>query len=171
MEQISSGCKASRNLGLDVSVGFTSAGASYLYPWPQRPPVWSRSLCRTWPALETILDAYEEQVSTSANPSGRGHVFDGATFEMFLEAVGEHKSCAINYALRTSFYSSSTIWPSSTSITGIRAFHVKDAEFSERAAGRLFGTIRAGSTAPAASALGDGQVDFAGISSKLAQQT
>src|SRR5690606_28627144 len=94
------GAKASRNLGLDVSVSFTGALAfPYLYPWPQRPAGLVEEafseLCRRW---KPILDAYEEQGVDIAYEIHPGEdVFDGATFEMFLDAVGGHQRCAINY--------------------------------------------------------------------------
>ncbi|TIW86481.1 MAG: sugar phosphate isomerase/epimerase, partial [Mesorhizobium sp.] len=96
VEQMKFGAKASRNLGLNASVSFTGSLAfPYLYPFPQRPAGLIEEafgeLGKRW---KPILDAYEDNgvdVGYEIHPSE--DVFDGATFEMFLYAVGGHKRC------------------------------------------------------------------------------
>ena len=93
VEQMKFGAKASRNLGLDVSVTFSGALAfPYLYPWPQRPAGLIEEafaeLAKRW---KPILDAYDDvgvDVGYEIHPGE--DLFDGTTFEMFLDAVGGH---------------------------------------------------------------------------------
>ena len=100
VQQLLWGAKASRNLGLDVSVTFSGSLAfPYLYPWPQRPAGLIEEafaeLARRW---KPILDAYDEagvDVCYEIHPSE--DLFDGTTFERFLDAVGQHERANINY--------------------------------------------------------------------------
>ena len=58
-------------------------------------------------------------------------VFDGATFEMFLDALGGHKRCNINYD-PSHFLLQQLDYLAFIDIyhERIKAFHVKDAEFN-----------------------------------------
>jgi sugar phosphate isomerase/epimerase len=174
VDQVLAGAKASRNLGLDVTVSFSGALAfPYLYPWPQRPAGLIEEafaeLGRRW---RPILDAYEEagvDIGYEIHPGE--DVFDGATFEMFLAAVGDHPRCAINYD-PSHFLLQQLDYLAFIDIyhDRIRAFHVKDAEFNPTGRQGVYSgyqgwTNRAGRFR----SLGDGQVDFGGIFSKLAQ--
>ncbi|KJS07923.1 MAG: AP endonuclease [Hoeflea sp. BRH_c9] len=166
--------KASRNLGLDVSVSFTGALAfPYLYPWPQRPQGLIEEtfveLARRW---KPILDVYEDNGVDVAYEIHPGEdVFDGATFEMFLERLGGHKRCMINYD-PSHFILQQLDYLDFIDIyhERISAFHVKDAEFNPTGRQGVYSgyqswTDRAGRFRSP----GDGQVDFAAIFSKLAQ--
>jgi len=174
VDQVLAGAKASRNLGLDVTVSFSGALAfPYLYPWPQRPAGLIEEafaeLGRRW---RPMLDAYEEagvDIGYEIHPGE--DVFDGATFEMFLAAVGDHPRCAINYD-PSHFLLQQLDYLAFIDIyhDRIRAFHVKDAEFNPNGRQGVYSgyqgwTNRAGRFR----SLGDGQVDFGGIFSKLAQ--
>ena len=174
VEQMKLAARASRNLGLDVSVSFTGALAfPYLYPWPQRPEGLIdeafTELARRW---KPILDVYEDNgvdVGYEIHPGE--DVFDGATFEMFLEKLGGHKRCTINYD-PSHFVLQQLNYLDFIDIyhERISAFHVKDAEFNPTGRQGVYSgyqnwTNRAGRFC----SLGDGQVDFAGIFSKLAQ--
>ena len=94
------GAKASKRLGLSSHVSFPGALAwPYLYPWPPRPAGLIETafdeLARRW---RPILDAYDEagvDIGFELHPGE--DLFDGATFEMFLERVGNHPRCGINY--------------------------------------------------------------------------
>jgi sugar phosphate isomerase/epimerase len=166
--------RASRNLGLDVSVSFTGALAfPYLYPWPQRPAGLVEEafaeLGRRW---KPILNAYEEQgvdIGFEIHPGE--DVFDGATFEMFLDAVGGHERCAINYD-PSHFLLQQLDYLAFIDIyhERIRAFHVKDAEFNPTGRQGVYSGYQGWlDRAGRFRSLGDGQVDFTGIFSKLAQ--
>ena len=174
VEQLRMAARASRSMGLAASVSFTGALAwPYAYPWPQRPAGLVEEafaeLARRW---TPIFDAYDEAGCDLAFELHPGEdVFDGATFERFLEASGEHPRCAINYD------------PSHFLLQGldylafidlyherIKAFHVKDAEFNPTGRQGFYSGFQPWiDRAARFRSLGDGQVDFAGIFSKLAQ--
>ncbi|WP_173932460.1 sugar phosphate isomerase/epimerase [Chelativorans sp. Marseille-P2723] len=166
--------KASRNLGLDVSVSFSGALAfPYLYPWPQRPEGLINEafteLARRW---KPIFDAYEDQGVDIAFELHPGEdLFDGVTFEMFLDKVGDHRRCMINYD-PSHFLLQQLDYLAFIDIyhERISAFHVKDAEFNPDGRQGVYSGYqpwikRAGRFRSP----GDGQVDFSGIFSKLAQ--
>lgn len=173
-DQLTLAAKASRHLGLSASVSFTGALAwPFVYPWPQRPAglidTAFAELARRW---LPIFDAYDEAGCDLCFELHPGEdVFDGATFEMFLDAAGGHRRCNINYD------------PSHLLLQGldylafidlyherIRAFHVKDAEFNPTGRQGFYSGFQPWiDRAARFRSLGDGQVDFGGIFSKLAQ--
>jgi sugar phosphate isomerase/epimerase len=166
--------KASRHFGLSAAVGFTGALAwPYLYPWPQRPAGLIETafaeLGKRWRPILDAFDAAGCDLGYELHPGE--DVFDGATFEMFLEATGNHPRCAINYdpshfvLQQLDYLSFIDIYHSR-----IKAFHAKDAEFNPTGRQGVYSgfqswTERAGRFR----SLGDGQVDFSGVFSKLAQ--
>jgi sugar phosphate isomerase/epimerase len=166
--------QASRRLGLDAHVTFSGALAwPYLYPWPQRPPGLVETafdeLGRRW---RPILDAFDEagvDVCYEIHPGEDLH--DGATFERFLLAVGDHPRACINYD-PSHFLLQQLDYLAFIDLyhARIKAFHVKDAEFNPTGRVGVYGGYepwvdRAGRFR----SLGDGQVDFSAIFSKLAQ--
>ncbi|MEQ1937777.1 sugar phosphate isomerase/epimerase [Mesorhizobium sp. CN5-321] len=174
VEQLKAGAKASRNMGLDVSVSFSGSLAfPYLYPFPQRPAGLIEEafgeLARRW---KPILDVYEDHgvdIGYEIHPSE--DVFDGATFEMFLDALGGHKRCAINYD-PSHFLLQQMDYLAFIDIyhERIKAFHVKDAEFNPDGRQGVYSGYQSWlNRAGRFRSLGDGQVDFGGIFSKLAQ--
>ena len=98
VDQMKKTAVASRSL--DVSVSFPGSLAfPYIYPWPQRPAGLIEEafaeLARRW---KPILDVYEDHGVDVAYEIHPGEdVFDGVTFEMFLEQLKGHKRCMINY--------------------------------------------------------------------------
>ena len=173
-EQLRLAAKASANLGLSAHATFSGALAwPYFYPWPQRPPGLVETafgeLAKRW---RPILDAFEDagvDLCYEIHPGEDLH--DGVTFEMFLERVGNHPRCHILYdpshlLLQQIDYLAYI----DTYHERIRAFHVKDAEFTKSARQGVYGGYqpwidRAGRFR----SLGDGQVDFRGIFSRLAR--
>ncbi|TIO03895.1 MAG: sugar phosphate isomerase/epimerase, partial [Mesorhizobium sp.] len=98
-------------------------------------------------------------------------VFDGATFEMFLDAVGGHKRCNINYD-PSHFLLQQLDYLEFIDIyhERIKAFHVKDAEFNPTGRQGVYSGYQGWvNRAGRFRSLGDGQVDFSGIFSKLTQ--
>jgi sugar phosphate isomerase/epimerase len=173
VNQMRLGAKASKRLGLSSSVSFTGALAwPYIYPWPPRPAGLIETafdeLARRW---RPILDAYDEagvDVGFELHPGE--DLFDGATFEMFLERVGNHPRCCINYD-PSHFLLQQLDYLGFIDVyhERIKAFHVKDAEFNPSPKQGVYSGFqpwlqRAGRFR----SLGDGQVDFVGIFSKLA---
>ena len=172
VQQMLWGAKASRHLGLNANVTFSGALAyPYLYPWPPRPKglidTAFGELARRW---RPILDAFDEQgvdVCYEIHPGE--DLLDGASFERFLGKVDNHLRCCINYdpshfVLQALDYLSFIDFYHER----IKAFHVKDAELNPTGKQGVFGGFeewvdRAGRFR----SLGDGEVDFSGIFSKL----
>ena len=174
VEQLKLGAQASRNLGLTTSVSFTGALAwPFVYTWPQRPAGLVETafaeLARRW---VPIFDAYEEAGCTIGFELHPGEdVFDGVTFERFLNAAGHHKRCAINYdpshfvLQGLDYFSFIDIYHER-----IAAFHVKDAEFNPTGRQGFYSGFQPWiDRAARFRSLGDGQVDFGGVFSKMAQ--
>ncbi|WNJ93105.1 sugar phosphate isomerase/epimerase [Bosea sp. 685] len=173
VDQLMKAAQASRRLGLSGSVSFTGALAwPFLYPWPQRAPGLIETafdeLGRRW---RPILDAYEEAGVDLCYEIHPGEdVFDGATFEMFLERVGNHPRCAINYD-PSHFLLQQLDYLAFIDIYAerIRAFHVKDAEFNPSGRQGVYSGFQPWlNRAGRFRSLGDGQVDFKAIFSRLA---
>ncbi len=173
VEQLMNAATASQRLGLSASVTFSGALAwPYLYPWPQRPPGLIETafdeLARRW---EPILNAYDKAGVDLCYEIHPGEdIFDGATFEMFLARVGNHPRCNINYdpshflLQQLDYLSFIDIYASR-----IKAFHVKDAEFNPSGRQGVYSGFQAWiDRAGRFRSLGDGQIDFRGIFSKLA---
>lgn len=174
VDQMMKAAKASRNLGLDVSVSFPGSLAfPYIYPWPQRPAGLIEEafaeLARRW---KPILDVYEDHGVDVAYEIHPGEdVFDGVTFEMFLEQLKGHKRCMINYD-PSHFVLQQLDYLAFIDIyhERISAYHVKDAEFNPDGRQGVYSGYQSWENrAGRFRSLGDGQVDFAGIFSKLAK--
>jgi sugar phosphate isomerase/epimerase len=173
VEQVMYGAQASRKLGLAAHVTFCGALAwPFLYPWPQRPAgmidMAFEELGRRWAPILNAYDAEGVDVCFEIHPGE--DVFDGATFEMFLAKVNNHKRCCINYD-PSHFMLQQLDYLAFIDIyhERIKAFHVKDAEFNPDGRQGVYSGFqpwvqRAGRFR----SLGDGQVDFAAIFSKLA---
>jgi sugar phosphate isomerase/epimerase len=174
VDQVKMAAKASKHMGLSGSVGFTGALAfPYLYPWPQRPAGLIEEafaeLGRRW---KPILDVYDENgVDLGFEIHPGEDVFDGTTFEMFLEAVGGHSRCMINYD-PSHFVLQQLDYLAFIDIyhERISAFHVKDAEFNPTGRQGVYSGYASWiNRAGRFRSLGDGHVDFGGIFSKLSQ--
>src|SRR5210317_1595266 len=142
-----------------------------MYPWPQRPnglvETGFNELAKRW---EPILNHFDEQgvdVCYEIHPGEDLH--DGISYERFLEATGNHSRANLLYD-PSHFVLQQLDYLSFIDIyhERIRAFHVKDAEFNPTGRQGVYGGYadwkdRAGRFR----SLGDGQVDFSGIFSKL----
>lgn len=174
VEQMKKAAKASRNMGLGAHVTFPGALAwPFVYPWPQRPAGLIETafdeLGKRW---RPILDAFDEagvDVCYEIHPGE--DIFDGATFEMFLARVNNHPRCAINYdpshfvLMQLDYLAFIDIYHER-----IKAFHVKDAEFNPDGRQGVYSGYQPWvNRAGRFRSLGDGQVDFGGVFSKLAQ--
>ncbi|WP_252108152.1 MULTISPECIES: sugar phosphate isomerase/epimerase family protein [unclassified Halomonas] len=174
VEQLKLAARASANLGLDAVGTFSGALLwPFLYPWPQRPPGLVEEgfdeLARRWRPILDVFDTEGVDLCFEIHPGEDLH--DGATFERFLEAVDHHPRCHILYdpshlLLQQLDYLAFL----DRYHARIRMFHVKDAEFNASASQGVYGGYtswveRAGRFR----SLGDGQVDFKGIFTRLAQ--
>ncbi|MFK8035004.1 MAG: sugar phosphate isomerase/epimerase family protein [Hyphomicrobiales bacterium] len=174
VDQMMKAAKASRNLGLDVSVSFTGSLAfPYIYPWPQRPSGLVEEafaeLARRWKPILDVYEDYGVDVAYEIHPGE--DVFDGVTFEMFLEQLKGHKRCMINYD-PSHFVLQQLDYLAFIDIyhERISAYHVKDAEFNPDGRQGVYSGYQSWENrAGRFRSLGDGQVDFAGIFSKLAK--
>ena len=99
-------------------------------------------------------------------------LFDGVTFERFLDAVGQHPRANILYD-PSHFLLQQLDYLQFIDIyhQRIRAFHVKDAEFRPDGRQGVYGGFNAwADRAGRFRSLGDGQIDFGAIFSRLARQ-
>lgn len=172
--QLSLAARASRNLGLKAHATFSGALAWHLfYPWPQRPPGLIdeafAELARRW---RPILDAFDEagvDVCFELHPGEDLH--DGATFERFLAAAGNHRRANLLYD-PSHFLLQQLDYLAFLDLyhERVRAFHVKDAEFHSDGRSGVYGGYQDWIDRPGRfRSLGDGQIDFKRIFSKLAQ--
>ncbi|MCX5493109.1 sugar phosphate isomerase/epimerase [Kaistia dalseonensis] len=164
--------RASKNLGLKAHPTFSGALAwPFLYPFPQRPAGLVEEafaeLGRRW---TPILDVFEENgvdVAYEIHPSEDLH--DGITFEMFLEEVKNHPRANLLYD-PSHFVLQQLDYLDYIDIyhERIKAFHVKDAEFNPTGRQGVYGGYQSWvNRAGRFRSLGDGQVDFGAIFSKL----
>jgi len=173
VEQLQFAARASRRLGLSAHATFSGALAwPYVYPWPQRPSGLIETafaeLARRWRPILDVFDEAGVDLCYEIHPGE--DLFDGTTFERFLAAVGDHPRCNILYdpshfVLQQLDY----LGFLDLYMPRIKMFHVKDAEFNPTARQGVYSGYapwidRAGRFR----SVGDGQVDFGAIFSKLA---
>ncbi|RMG61892.1 MAG: sugar phosphate isomerase/epimerase [Bacteroidetes bacterium] len=174
VEQLMLAAKASHNLGLTEHVTFSGALAwPYMYPWPQRPAGLVEAafaeLAKRW---TPILNAYDEvgvDLCYEIHPGEDLH--DGVTWERFREATGNHKRVNILYD-PSHFVLQALDYLDFIDIYHpyIKMFHVKDAEFNPTGRSGVYGGYQGWVDRPGRfRSLGDGEVDFAQIFSKLTQ--
>lgn len=174
VEQMRFAAQASRRFGLNAHVTFPGALAwPFMYPWPQRPAGLIETafaeLGKRWKPILDAFDAVGVDVCYEIHPGEDIH--DGLSFERFLDAVGGHPRAAINYD-PSHFILQQLDYVEFIDIyhERIKAFHAKDAEFNPTGRSGVYGGYadwvnRAGRFR----SLGDGQVNFGAIFSKLAQ--
>ena len=164
--------KASANLGLATAATFSGAFLWHtMYPWPQRPAglvgEGFKELAKRWKPILDYADAHDVDLAYEIHPGEDLH--DGATFERFREATGDHPRANILYdpshfILQCLDY----IGYIDTYGEFIKAFHVKDAEFRPSARSGVYGGYQDWKDRPGRfRSLGDGQVDFKQIFTRL----
>jgi len=164
-EQLKMAIRASVNMGTD-NIPVLSGGLAWpmMYPWPQRPEGLIDEafleLARRWrPLLDMAAD---QGIAFTYELHPGSDLYDGATFEMFLDRVDDHPAACINYD-PSHFLLQQLDYLEFIRLYGkrIKAFHVKDAEF--RPSGRVgvySGYQPWSRRAGRFRSLGDGQVDF-----------
>ena len=174
IQQVKYGAKASEYLGLTAHPTFSGALLWHTFhPWPQRPAglveEGFKELARRW---RPILDYFDEcgvAVCYEVHPGE--DIFDGITYELFLEAVNNHpRACLLydpsHFVLQQLDYLAYIDHYHER----IKAFHVKDAEFNSTGKQGTFGGYQSwANRAGRYRSPGDGQVDFKSVFSKLAQ--
>jgi len=174
IQQLKYGAKASQNLGLTAHATFSGSLLWHTFhPWPQRPAGLVEDgfteLARRWTPILNYFDECGVDVCYEIHPGE--DLFDGITYEMFLEKVNNHqRACLLydpshfvlqqlDYIQYIDFYHER-----------IKAFHVKDAEFNATGKQGTFGGYQSWlNRAGRYRSPGDGQIDFKTIFSKLTQ--
>jgi len=157
--------QASVHLGTD-NIPVMSGGFAWhmIYPWPQRPAGLVeesfKELSKRW---KPVLDfAADNGVAFTYELHPGSDVYDGATYEMFLEHVGDSPAACINYD-PSHFVLQQLDYLDFIKRYGprIKAFHVKDAEFRPDGRVGVYGGYQGwAGRAGRFRSLGDGQVDF-----------
>jgi sugar phosphate isomerase/epimerase len=174
VQQLLWAAKASQKLGLKAHATFSGALAwPFFYPFPQRPAGLIdeafKELGARWLPILQVFDEADVDVCFELHPAEDLH--DGVTFDKFLSVVDDHPRANI-------LFDPSHMVLQQMDYLGfidlyherIRAFHVKDAEFRPSALSGVYGGYQDWVDRPGRfRSLGDGQVDFGQIFSKLAQ--
>jgi sugar phosphate isomerase/epimerase len=172
VNQLLMAAKASKNLGLTAHATFSGALAwPYVYPWPQRPAGLVEAafdeLAKRWTPILNAFDDAGVDVCYEIHPGEDLH--DGISYEMFLERVNNHPRANILYD-PSHFVLQQLDYLDFIDIykDRIRMFHVKDAEFNPTGRQGVYGGFQSWiDRAGRFRSLGDGQVDFSAIFSKL----
>ncbi len=174
VEQLKLAATASKNMGISPLATFSGSLMFHtIYPWPQRPKglvqEGFKELAKRW---LPILDHCQEngvELCYEIHPGEDLH--DGVTFERFLKETNNHSSVKmlydpshfvlqqLDYLQYIDFYHEY-----------IKMFHVKDAEFNTCGKSGIYGGYQDWIDRPGRfRSLGDGQIDFKSIFSKLSQ--
>ena len=174
VEQMGLMAKASKRMGLKAHGTFSGSLAwPYLYPFPQRPAGLIdeafAELGRRWLPILNQFDEAGIDLCFELHPAEDLH--DGATFERFLDAVGSHPRANILFdpshmlLQQMDYLAFLDIYHDR-----VRMFHVKDAEFRSNGRCGVYGGYLDWIDRPGRfRSLGDGQVNFSAIFSKMAQ--
>ncbi len=173
VQQLKYAAQASQNLGLKAHATFSGALLwPMVYPWPQRPAglvdTGFKELARRWTPILDVFDAHGVDLCYEIHPGEDLH--DGVTYERFLDEVHQHPRACLLYD-PSHFVLQCLDYLEYIDIyhERIKMFHVKDAEFNPTGRQGVYGGYqnwidRAGRFR----SLGDGQVDFKAIFSKMA---
>lgn len=174
VDQLIMAAKASRNLGLNAHVTFSGALLwPMMYPWPQRPEGLVedgfKELANRWKPILNAFDKNGVDLCYELHPGEDLH--DGVTFDRFREATGNHKRCNILYdpshllLQQMDYLAFIDIYH-----PFIKMMHVKDAEFNPTGKSGVYGGYQSWVDRPGRfRSLGDGQINFSAIFSKLTQ--
>lgn len=172
VDQVKKALKASANMDISAHATFSGALAwPYVYPWPQRPAGLVETafdeLAKRWHPILDVADECGVDVCYEIHPGEDLH--DGITYEMFLERVGNHTRCNMlydpsHYVLQhLDYLANIDIYHER-----IRMFHVKDAELNPTGKQGVYSGYQSWvDRAGRFRSLGDGQVDFRSVFSKL----
>jgi sugar phosphate isomerase/epimerase len=173
VDQVMKALSASKNLGIGAHATFSGALAwPYVYPWPQRPAGLVEQafdeLAKRWLPILNHAEDCGVDVCYEIHPGEDLH--DGITYEMFLERTGNHARANMlydpsHYVLQCLDYLDNIdIYKDR-----IKMFHVKDAEFNPTGRQGVYGGYQSWENRTGRfRSLGDGQVDFKAVFSKMA---
>ncbi len=165
---------ASVNMGTSV-IPVLSGGFAWhtIYPWPQRPDgiiqEAFKELARRWRPLLDLAHDNGTVLAYELHPGS--DVYDGATYEMFLEYTDNHDAACLNYD-PSHFLLQQLDYLEFIRLYGerIKGFHVKDAEFRPSGRVGVYGGYQSWvGRAGRFRSLGDGQVDFTRVFTLLAE--
>lgn len=173
VQQLKYAAKASKNLGLNAHATFSGALLWHtVYPWPQRPAglveTGFTELAKRWKPILDVFDENGVDLCYEIHPGEDLH--DGVSYEMFLDKVQQHpRACLLydpsHFVLQCLDYLTYIDHYHSR----IKMFHVKDAEFNPTGKQGVYGGYQGWvERAGRFRSLGDGQVDFKSVFSKLA---
>ena len=174
VQQLKYAAKASQNLGLNAHGTFSGALLwQTVYPWPQRPAglvdMGFDELAKRWLPILNVFDENGVDLCYEIHPGEDLH--DGVSYELFLDKVNNHQRACLLYdpshfVLQCLDYKTYIDHYHDR----IKMFHVKDAEFNPTGKQGVYGGYQGWiNRAGRFRSLGDGQVDFKSIFSKLAQ--
>ena len=174
IDQLKYASNASKHLGLTEIATFSGSLLFHtMYPWPQRPKglveTGFKELAKRWEPILNHFDNNGVDVCYEIHPGEDLH--DGVTFERFLNATKNHSRVKILYdpshfILQQMDY----LKYIDHYHEFIKMFHVKDAEFNPNGKSGVYGGYQDWIDRPGRfRSLGDGQVDFKSIFSKLSQ--
>jgi len=173
VQQLKYAAKASERMGLTAHATFSGALLWHtVYPWPQRPAglveTGFKELAQRWLPILNAFDDAGVDVCYEIHPGEDLH--DGITFERFLAATNNHTRARMlydpsHYVLQCLDH----VAHIDIYHEFIKIFHVKDAEFNATGRSGVYGGYQDWIDRPGRfRSLGDGQVDFKSIFSKLA---
>ena len=172
VQQLMYAAQASENLGLNAHATFSGALMWHtVYPWPQRPKGLAetafKELGKRWTPILNAFDKVGVDLCYEIHPGEDLH--DGATYELFLHHVKNHKRACLLYD-PSHFVLQQLDYLAFIDIyhERIKMFHVKDAEFNPTGRSGVYGGYQDWVNRPGRfRSLGDGQVNFPAIFSKL----
>lgn len=174
VDRVMKAAQASSRLGLKAHATFSGALAwPWFYPWPPHNAALLdeafNELAKRWRPILDCFDEHGVDVCYEIHPGEDLH--DGVTFERFLHKVDNHPRCQMLYdpshlhLQNIDYLAYLDIYHSR-----IRAFHVKDAEFQRNGRSGVYGGYQNwADRAGRFRSLGDGDIDFKKIFSKLTQ--
>lgn len=173
VQQLKWAAKASENLGLNAHATFSGSLLWHtVYPWPQRPAGLVEEgfteLAKRWTPILNEFDSCGVDLCYEVHAGEDLH--DGVSYEMFLDKVNQHQRACLLYD------PSHFILQCLDYVTyidhyheRIKACHIKDAEFHPNGKQGVYGGYQSwANRAGRFRSLGDGQVDFKTVFSKLA---
>jgi sugar phosphate isomerase/epimerase len=174
VQQLKYAAKASQNLGLNAHATFSGALLWHtVYPWPQRPAglveTGFKELAKRWLPILNAFDEAGVDVCYEIHPGEDLH--DGITYEIFLKEVNNHSRACLLYD-PSHFVLQCLDYLEYIDLyhERIKMFHVKDAEFNPSGRQGVYGGYQSWiNRAGRFRSLGDGQVDFKSVFSKLSQ--